>query len=131
VTPDIPGQEDSEKSFIPDAAAQAEMIKLARDGAPPRTESDARARNALEARLALAEYKPFWRIPAIPDSNALMFIVAGKDTEVDNRANALAAGLAHKANSGVRTLFDAGHALTPAEQAEAARHAAEWFKEKL
>lgn len=131
VTPLIAGQGEAEQSFVPDAATQAAMIRLAREGAPPRTEGAARERNALENRLALAEYKPFWRIRAIPDSNAVMFIIAEKDAEVDNSTNAIAAGQAHKANSAVRTLLNAKHAFTPAEQAEAARLAAEWFKEKL
>jgi dienelactone hydrolase len=131
VTPDIPGQGEPEKSFIPDAATQAEMIKLAREGAPPRTEAAARARNAQEARLALADYKPFWRLDAVPTTTAVRFIVAESDDFLDNAVNARAAALELKGAKDVQILPGALHQLAPAQTAAAARLAAEWFKEKL
>jgi dienelactone hydrolase len=131
VTPDIPGQEDPEKSFLPDAASQAEMIKLAREGAPPRTEAAARARNAQEGRLALAEYKPFWRLDAIPAAAAVRFIVAETDDFLDNAVNARAAARELKGAKDVQSLPGALHQLTPAQTAAATKLAAEWFKQRL
>ena len=131
VTPDIPGQGEPEKSFIPDAATQAELIKLAREGAPPRTESAARARNANEGRLALAEYKPFWRLDAIPATAAVRFIVAETDDFLDNAVNARAAARELKGAKDVQSIPGALHKLTPAQAAEAARLAATWMKDKL
>ncbi len=131
VTPRIPGQGEAEESFIPDAATQAEMIRLARDGAPPRTAAAARARNAVENRIALAEYKPFWRLDAIPQTAAIRFIVAEADDVVDNAANARAAAQELKGAKHVQVLPGARHRLTPAETAAAARLAADWFKANL
>jgi uncharacterized protein len=131
VTPDIPGQEDPEKSFLPDPTMQAEMIKLARDGAPPRTEAAARDRNAQEGRLALAEYKPFWRLDAIPATAALRFIVAETDDFLDNAVNARAAARELKGTKDVQSIPGALHQLTPAQTVAAAKLAAEWFKQQL
>ena len=131
VTPDIPGQEDPEKSFIPDATTQAEMIKLAREGAPPRTESTARARNAQEGRLALAEYRPFWRLDAIPPTASVRFIIAETDDFLDNAVNARAAARELKGTKDVQSIPGALHRLTPAQTSAAAKLAAEWMKEKL
>jgi dienelactone hydrolase len=131
VTPDIPGQGEEERSFAPDAAAQAEMIRLARDGAPPRTEGAARARNAQEGRLALAEYKPFWRLDAIPATTAIRFIIAETDDFLDNAVNARAAASELKGPKDLQSIPGALHQLTPAQTATAAKLAAEWFKEKF
>lgn len=131
VTPDIAGQGEPEKSFIPDAASQADMIKLAREGAPPRTESAARARNAQEGRLALADYKPFWRLDAIPATAAVRFIVAEADDFLDNAVNASAAARELKGASDVQSIPGALHKLTPSQAIEAAKLAASWMKDKL
>ena len=131
ITPDIPGQGEEEQSFVPDAQTQAEMIKLAREGAPPRTESVARARNAQEGRLALAEYKPFWRLDAVPQTAAIRFIIAETDDEIDNIVHARSAARELKGPNDVKSLPGALHRLTPAQTAEAARLAAEWFRQRL
>lgn len=131
VTPLIPGAGETEASLIPDATTQADMIRLARDGAPPRTEGAARERNAVENRLMLAEYKPFWRIDAIPQTSAIRFIVAGADESVANATNAHAAAAALKATSDVQELRGARHALSSAELMKAAALAADWFAQKL
>jgi len=131
VTPDIPGQGEEEKSFIPNATAQAEMIKLARDGAPPRTEAAARARNAQEAGLALSEYKPFWRLDAVPATSSIRFIVAEADDALDNAVNARAAARELKGPKDVQSIRGALHMLTPSQTAEAAKLTASWMKEKL
>jgi dienelactone hydrolase len=131
ITPLIFGQGEEEKSFLPDAAAQAAMIRLARDGAPPRTASEARDRNELERRLALSEYKPHWRLDAIPQTAAIRFIVAGADDQIDNFTHAHAAARELKGPHDVQTIPGALHKLTPAQTAEAAKLAAEWLKLRL
>jgi dienelactone hydrolase len=131
VTPLIYGQGEDEKSFIPDAATQAELIKLAREGAPPKTEAAARARNKQEERLALREYKPFWRLDAVPQTAAVRFIVAETDDEIDNMVHARAAARELKGSSDVKSLPGALHQLTSAQTAEAAKLAAEWFRQRL
>ncbi|HEY7799479.1 MAG TPA: acyl-CoA thioester hydrolase/BAAT C-terminal domain-containing protein, partial [Hyphomonadaceae bacterium] len=131
VTPLIYGHGEEEKSFMPDAATQAELIKLAREGAPPRTEAAARARNKQEERLALREYKPFWRLDAVPQTAAVRFIIAETDDEIDNMVHARAAARELKGPSDVKSIPGAQHKLTPAQTAEAARLAAEWFKQRL
>ena len=131
VTPLIYGQGEEEKSFMPDAATQAELIKLAREGAPPKTEAAARARNRQEERLALREYKPFWRLDAVPQTAAVRFIIAETDDEIDNMIHARAAARELKGPNDVKSLPGALHKLTPPQTAEAARLAAEWFKQRL
>lgn len=131
VTPLLYGQGEEEKSSMPDATTQAELIKLAREGAPPKTEAAARARNKQEERLALREYKPFWRLDAVPQTAAVRFIIAETDDEIDNMVHARAAARGLKGPNDVKSLPGALHKLTPAQTAEAARLAAEWFKQRL
>jgi dienelactone hydrolase len=131
VTPLIYGQGEEEKSFLPDAATQAELIKLAREGSPPKTEAAARSRNEQEARLALRDYKPFWRLDAIPQTAAVRFIIAETDDQIDNIVHARAAARELKGPNDVKSLPGALHKLTPSQTAEAARLAAEWFKQRL
>lgn len=131
ITPIIGGANEKEESLIPDAQTQAEMIRLAREGAPPRTPQQAKQRNTQEARIALAEYKPFWRLDAIPETSSIGFFVAGADREVDNSLNALAAAKALKAKNVVRTLEGFKHNFTAAETAFAGKMAAQWLKEQL
>jgi dienelactone hydrolase len=131
VTPLIPGQGEPQKAFLPTPSTQAEMIRLAREGAPPRTQSDAVLRNAQEARLALAEYKPFWRLASIPASTAIRFILAENDEVVENAVNARAAMSELKGPRDVAVVKGSRHDFTAAQTTEAARLAAEWMKEKL
>lgn len=131
ITPLIYGQGEPEKSYVPDAATQAELIKLARDGEPPKTASAAKARNEVEARLALMDYKPFWRLDAVPQTAAVRFIVAETDDEIDNIIHARAAVRELKGPTDVKSLPNALHTLTAAQKAEAARLTAEWMKQKL
>jgi dienelactone hydrolase len=131
ITPVINGQGEEKKSYIPDAAAQSELIRLAREGAPPRTSGEARARNALEAKLALQEYKPFWRLEAVPQAAAVRFIVAEADDEIDNVVHARAAAAILRGPHDVVSIPGALHELTGAQAAEAAGHAAAWMKQRL
>jgi dienelactone hydrolase len=131
ITPDIPGQGEEEKSFAPDAATQAEMIKLAREGAPPKTASAAKARNEQENRLMGNEYKPFWRIDAIPQTAAVRFIIAENDEFLDNFTNARPAWAEIKGSKDVKVIAKAMHDLNAAQTSEAAKLTAEWLKQKL
>ncbi|HEV7694120.1 MAG TPA: alpha/beta fold hydrolase [Hyphomonadaceae bacterium] len=125
ITPDIPGQGEEEKSFVPDAKTQAEMIKLAREGAPPRTASATKARNEQENRLMGGEYKPFWRLDAIPQTAAVRFIIAENDTSARPAAKEL------KGANDVKVIAKAGAKLDAAQTSEAAKLTAEWLKQKL
>lgn len=131
ITPDIPGQGEEEKSFVPDAATQAEMIKLAREGAPPKTASVARARNELENRLMANEYKPYWRLDAVPQTAAVRFIVAENDEFLDNFTNARPAAKELKGPNDIQVIARASHKLNAAQTAEAAKLAADWLKARL
>jgi dienelactone hydrolase len=124
VTPIISGQGEEKKSYIPDARTQADLIRLAREGAPPRTASEARARNDLEARLAVDDYKPFWRLDAIPATASVRFIVAEADNVIDNVVHARAAAGVLKGPHDVQSIRGALHELTPPQKAEAAKLAA-------
>jgi dienelactone hydrolase len=125
VTPDIPGHGEEEKSFVPDAKTQAEMIKLAREGAPPRTASAAKARNEQENRLMANEYKPFWRLDAVPQTASVRFIIAENDTSARPAAKEL------KGANDVKVIAKTGQKLDAAQTSEAAKLAAEWLKQKL
>lgn len=131
ITPDIPGQGEEEKSFVPDAKTQAEMIKLAREGAPPRTALAAKARNEQENRIMAHEYKPYWRLDAIPQTAAVRFIIAENDKAIDNSANARSAAKELKGPNDVKVIARAEHKLDAAQTAEAAKLTAEWLKQKL
>jgi dienelactone hydrolase len=125
----IPGAGEAKLSHVPDASAQADLIRLAREGVPPRTEEEARRRNALEARLALAEYKPFWRIDGIPKTAALRFIVGGRDDRPGTGVSAAAETLGDRAS--LHALPDAGARLSADQARAAAADAAAWLKGRL
>jgi dienelactone hydrolase len=131
ITPDIPGQGEEEKSFVPDAATQAEMIKLAREGASPRTAAAARARNEQENRIMAGEYKPYWRLDAIPQTAAVRFIIAENDEFLDNFTNAHPAAKELKGPNDIKVIAKASHSLNATQTEEAARLAAEWLKARL
>jgi dienelactone hydrolase len=81
------------KSFIPYRPQQELMVKLARTGQPPATESDATIMNSEEERLALAEYQPFRFVDQIPKTTAMLYLDSAKDageTAADFFAKALA-----------------------------------------
>ena len=131
ITPDIPGQGEEEKSFVPDAKTQAEMIKLAREGAPPRTPAATKARNEQENRLMANEYKPYWRLDAIPQTSAVRFIIAENDEVEDNSANAGPAAKELKGPNDVKEIARASHKLNAAQTSEAAKLTAEWLKARF
>ena len=74
---------------------------------------------------------PFWRIEAIPQTDAIRFIVAAADDTAASGNNAFAAAKTIKARNDVKTIAGAKHVLNPAETMEAAGLAAEWMKSNL
>jgi dienelactone hydrolase len=65
------GKGVARRSFAPSAALQAIMVKLARTGRPPSSETAASAANEEERRVALAEYQPFRLLDQIPKDTAI------------------------------------------------------------
>ena len=89
-------------------------------------------RNEEETKLALAEYHPFWYADAIPKTTAVLFVVAEKDTAVNNDANAVAASKLLKGPYGVASVNGATHAMTmPGAFETAVDAAAAWFLKYL
>jgi alpha-beta hydrolase superfamily lysophospholipase len=130
--PIIEGRDVPRKAFAPTAAQQASLVRLARTGQAPATSAAAGARNDEEARLALAEYHPFWYADAIPPTTAVLFVVAEKDTTVNNEAHAVAASKLLKGPNGVASVNGATHSLAmPGAFETAVDAAAAWFLKYL
>jgi len=130
--PVVDGKDVPRKAFAPSPEQQAAMVKLARSGTAPATLKAAAAMNDQEARLALAEYHPFWYADAIPVTTAVLFVVAEKDLKVNNDTNAVAASKLIKGPNGVTVVPGAGHALaTPGAFDAAVDAAAAWFQKYL
>ena len=88
--------------------------------------------NSQEAKLALAEYHPFWFVDQIPQATAVLFVVAEKDLKVNNDANAVAAAKALKGPNGVTSIPGASHTMSaPAAFGAAVDAAAAWFQKHL
>jgi len=130
--PIIEGRDVPRKAFAPSAAQQAAMVRLARSGQAPAAALAAELRNEEETKLALAEYHPFWYADAIPRTTAVLFVVAEKDTAVNNDANAVAASKLLKGPYGVASVSGATHAMTmPGAFETAVDAAAAWFLKYL
>ena len=129
--PIIEGRDVPRKAFAPSAAQQGAMVRLARSGQAPATSVAAEARNDEEAKLALAEYRPFWYADAIPPTTAVLFVVAEKDAPANN-ANAVAASKLLKGPNGVASVNGATHSLAmPGAFETAVDAAAAWFLKYL
>ena len=130
--PIIPGKDVPRKATTPPAEQQLEMVRLARTGQAPATAVAASAMNDQEARLALAEYRPFWYVDQIPQTTAVLSVVAEKDTKVNNDAHAVSAAKLLKGPNGVTVVPGATHALSTAGAFDAAAEAAAaWFQKHL
>jgi dienelactone hydrolase len=125
-TPRIEGQDVEKKAVKPGPDA----VKLARTGEAP-APAAAGLMAAVETRLALAEYHPFWYVDQIPQTTAVLFVVAEKDAKVDNEVNAIAASKRLKGQTRVTAVPGAAHTLSGAAQESAAKPAAEWFAKYL
>jgi alpha-beta hydrolase superfamily lysophospholipase len=130
--PLIDGKDVPRRASAPDPERQAEMVKLARAGQAPATAAAAMVMNDVEARLARAEYHPFWDVDQIPETTAVLFVIAEKDLKVNNDANAIAASRLLKGPNGVIVVPGAAHALnSPAAFEAAVEAAAAWFQKYL
>jgi uncharacterized protein len=130
--PVIDGKDVPRKAFLPTAAQQADLVRLARKGQAPANTAAASAMNDDEARLALAEYHPFWYADAIPPATAVLFVVAENDANVNNDAHAVAASKLVKGPNGVTVVAGATHALATQGAFDAAVDAAAaWFQKYL
>ncbi len=131
-TPIIDGQDTPRKAMKPTSAQQAAMVRLARSGQAPATAAAGAVMNDEEAKLALAEYHPFWYVDQIPQTTAILFVVAEKDAKVNNATNAVAASKLLKGPNGVTTIPGATHGLTSPQAFDAAVEAAvAWFQKYL
>ena len=131
-TPIIEGKDVARKATAPSAEHQAERVRLARTGQPPSTAVAAAAMNDREARLAVADYHPFWNVDAVPQTIAILFVLAEKDLKVNNDANAVAASKLLKGPNGVTVVPGATHAMSTASAFDAAvEAAAAWFQKYL
>ncbi len=129
--PVIAGKDQARAAWKPTAAEQAELVRLARNGPPSVTSATAGTTNDPEARLALAEYRPFKALDAIPPATAVLFVVAEKDTVVSNETHAVAASKVVKGPTGVTTIPGAAHAMSGPAADAAATAAASWFAKHL
>jgi dienelactone hydrolase len=62
------------RSFSPSAAQQAAMVRLARSGSAPSTDTAAATMNADESKLAFAEYQPYRYLDQIPKDTAMLYL---------------------------------------------------------
>jgi dienelactone hydrolase len=130
--PVIPGKDLPRRAVRPDPERQAQMVKLARAGQASAYPESADLMNALEARLAQADYHPFWYADQIPEATAVLFIIAGNDSKVNNETHAIAASRLLKGPNGVTVIPGATHNLASPGAFEAAVDAAAaWFQKYL
>lgn len=129
--PAIAGRDVPRVAEAPTPERLAAMIRLARSGQAAATAAGAAAMNAREATVALAEYHPFWYVDQIPQSTAVLFVVAEKDAKVNNETNAIAASKLLKGPNGVTIVPGATHAMSNAAFDVAAEAAAAWFQKYL
>jgi hypothetical protein len=131
-TPVIEGRDVPRTATTPSAGQRAAMVRLARNGRAPVTAAAAAAMNDQEAKLALADYHPFWFVDAVPPTTAVLFVLAEKDARVNNDAHAVAASKLLKGPNGVTVVPGATHTMTAAGAFDAAVDAAAaWFQKYL
>ena len=87
-TPIIEGKDAPRKASRADGRIAASRTEA---GARRAICAGARASNDVESRLALAEYHPFWSVEQIPQTTAVLFVIAENDARVNNETNAVAA----------------------------------------
>jgi dienelactone hydrolase len=128
-TPIIEGKDAPRKAYAPTGELLQWEQKRARIGYLPVT----RATADIETRLALAEYHPFWYVEQIPQQTAVLFVIAEKDTKVNNETHAIAASKLLKGPTSVVSAPGATHAQINSGAAFdiAANAAADWFLKRL
>ena len=128
--PIIEGKDAERKLSLPKPAMQQVEVKLARTGEAPATPAAAALMAAEETKIALAEYHPFWFVSQIPQTVAVLFVIAADDPKVKNDDNAIAASKMLNGPSSVTTVPGA-HALAGKAADQAADAAGEWFVKYL
>src|SRR5262245_16678345 len=129
-TPVIEGKDAPRKASAPTGELLLAEQKRARAGqTPPST----RAGADTETRLALAEYHPFWSVEQIPQKTAVLFVIAEKDSRVNNETNAVAASKLLKGPTDVARVAGANQTQIHNGAAfdTAAKAAVEWFLKHL
>lgn len=133
--PIIDGKDVPRKATLRSPELHAAEVRLARSGTPPAPPAQAAAAPAppdVETRLALADYHPFWYAEQVPVTTAVLFVVADRDTRVDNTNHAMAAAKVMKGPCGVTVVPNTTHAMsTPKAVDAAADAAASWFLKYL
>jgi dienelactone hydrolase len=118
-SPFLAGHGTTPSAYRPTPAEQADMVKLARAGAPAVTAATAGTMQDLETRLAMAQFKPFLMAAAIPETTAVLFVVPG---QADRQA----------ADAAAKTVRGAREVLSVTGSADAAAQAAvSWFAKHL
>lgn len=130
-SPRIDGRDTPRRALTFPSAQQGDMIRLARTGQAPATPAATAAMNDLEAKLALAEYKPFWHADAVPGTTAILFVVGARDTRGASESDAAAASRILKGPTSVTTIPGAASPFAGADADRAANAAAEWFVKHL
>lgn len=128
-TPIIEGKDTPRKASSPTGELLLAEQKRSRTGQTPVSTRGA----DLETRLELAEYHPFWSVEQIPQKTAVLFVIAEKDSRVNNETNAIAASKLIKGPTEVATVAGLTHSQVGAGAAfeAAAKSAVEWFLKYL
>jgi uncharacterized protein len=128
--PIIEGKDTPKKASAPTGLLLKAEQKRARTG-----QSIASTGTTAEpgTRLALAEYHPFWNLEQIPQTTAILFVIAEKDGTVKNETNAVAASKLIKGPTDVVSIPGANHLQINSGAAfeAAAKAAADWFLRHL
>ena len=129
--PVIAGKGKPKQASEPKGALLKAKLKRARIGDAPATSGV--AKNDIESRLALAEYHPFWLLDQIPQTTAVLFVVAENETNLNNQADSIAASRLLKGPTNVVRVPGLGrYTLASGQAFEAAVGAAvEWFLKYL
>jgi uncharacterized protein len=128
--PIIEGRDVAKQAAPRSPQLHAAEIRLARSVAVPLAATT--PGTDPETKLALADYHPFWFADQVPEATAILFIVAERDTRVNNDSHAIAASKAMKGPTGVTVIDGATHGLATAKAFEsAADAAAAWFLKYL
>jgi len=131
-TPVIEGKDVPRKATVPTPELRTTMVRLARNGPAPATAVAAAAMNEQETKIAVAGYHPFWFVDAIPQTTAILFVVAEQDLKVSNDANAVAASKLLKGPNGVTVVPGATHSMSTGAAFEVSvEAAAAWFQKYL
>lgn len=129
--PVIEGKDMPRKASAPTGALIRAEQQRARTGKPsPIAATGTHA--DVEARLALAEYHPFWYVEQIPKTSAVLFVIAEKDPRVKNDS-AIAASKLLKGPTDVVSIPGVTHTQINHSTAfdASVQAAADWFSKHL